>query len=89
MIDLAKENYTLYQTAHIHGVKKNKRGSCVNKDIVDEIKVFEIFFGTAALGNIPDTYGYEVDPSIAEETILAILNGPSNFIGTSRNYVMG
>ena len=35
------------------------------------------------------TYGYEVDPSIAEETILAILNGPSNFIDTSRNYGMG
>ena len=27
--------------------------------------------------------------SIAEETILAILNGPSNFIDTSRNYGMG
>ena len=37
----------------------------------------------------PDTYGYEVNPSIAEETILAILNGPSNFIDTSRNYGMG
>ena len=38
---------------------------------------------------MPDTYGYEVNPSIAEETILAILNGPSNFIDTSRNYGMG
>ena len=46
---------------------------------------FKICFGTSALGNMPDTYGYEVDPSIAEETILAILNGPSNFIDTLEN----
>ena len=59
------------------------------KDIGDKIKVSEICFGTSALGNMPDTYGYEVNPSIAEETILAILNGPSNFIDTSRNYGMG
>ena len=61
----------------------------MNKDIGDKIKVSEICFGTSALGNMPDTYGYEVNPSIAEETILAILNGPSNFIDTSRNYGMG
>tara|TARA_B100001057_G_scaffold436962_1_gene468446 strand:- start:2043 stop:3002 length:960 start_codon:yes stop_codon:yes gene_type:complete len=59
------------------------------KDIGDTIKVSEICFGTSALGNMPDTYGYEVNPSLAEETILAILNGPSNFIDTSRNYGMG
>ena len=59
------------------------------KNIGDKIKVSEICFGTSALGNMPDTYGYEVNPSIAEETILAILNGPSNFIDTSRNYGMG
>ena len=59
------------------------------KDIGDKIKVSEICFGTSALGNMPDTYGYEVNPSIAEETILAIINGPSNFIDTSRNYGMG
>ena len=59
------------------------------KDIGNKIKVSEICFGTSALGNMPDTYGYEVNPSIAEETILAILNGPSNFIDTSRNYGMG
>ena len=59
------------------------------KDIGDKIKVSEICFGTSALGSMPDTYGYEVNPSIAEETILAILNGPSNFIDTSRNYGMG
>mgnify|MGYP005747817979 CR=1 FL=1 len=44
------------------------------KKIGEKIKVSEICFGTSALGNMPDTYGYEVDPSIAEETILAILN---------------
>ena len=59
------------------------------KDIGDKIKVSEICFGTSALGSMPDTYGYEVNPSIAEETILSILNGPSNFIDTSRNYGMG
>ena len=59
------------------------------KNIGEKIEVSEICFGTSALGNMPDTYGYEVDPSIAEETILAILNGPSNFIDTSRNYGMG
>ena len=40
------------------------------KDIGDKIKVSEICFGTSALGNMPDTYGYEVNKTITDETIL-------------------
>ena len=31
------------------------------KNIGEKIEVSEICFGTSALGNMPDTYGYEVD----------------------------
>ena len=32
------------------------------KKIGEKIKVSEICCGTSALGNMPDTYGYEVTP---------------------------
>ncbi len=57
--------------------------------IGDNLLISNICFGTSALGNMPDTYGYEVNPLQAEETIQAILNSPINFMDTSRNYGMG
>ena len=38
---------------------------------------------------MPDTYGYAVDDARARATLDAILDGPVNFIDTSRNYGMG
>ncbi len=51
--------------------------------------VSNICFGTSALGNMPDTYGYAVDEERARETIRAIFDGPINFLDTSRNYGFG
>jgi D-threo-aldose 1-dehydrogenase len=48
-----------------------------------------ICFGTSALGNMPDTYGYGVDEERALATIRAILALPDGFIDTSRNYGFG
>ena len=53
------------------------------------LSVPAIGFGTSALGNMPDTYGYEVDPERGRATIRAILDGPVKFIDTSRNYGAG
>ena len=57
--------------------------------IGSNLNVSKICFGTSALGNMPDTYGYEVNPIQAEKTIQAILESPINFMDTSRNYGMG
>jgi D-threo-aldose 1-dehydrogenase len=51
------------------------------------LSVSKLCFGTSALGDMPDTYGYEVDEHRAKETIRAIFAGPVNFLDTSRNYV--
>jgi D-threo-aldose 1-dehydrogenase len=48
-----------------------------------------ICFGTSALSNMPDTYGYSVDADRARATLDAIFDGPIGFIDTSRNYGMG
>ena len=48
-----------------------------------------IAFGTSALGDMPDTYGYGVTEDRARRTIRAILALPDGFIDTSRNYGMG
>jgi D-threo-aldose 1-dehydrogenase len=53
------------------------------------LEVTEICFGTAPLGEMPDTYGYSVDEATARETIHAIFDGPVNFMDTSRNYGFG
>ena len=58
-------------------------------NIGNNLTISKICFGTSALGNMPDTYGYEVDPFQAEQTIQAILNSSINFMDTSRNYGMG
>ena len=51
--------------------------------------VSSIGFGTSALGDMPDTYGYNVDEKRARETLHAIFDGPANFIDTARIYGLG
>lgn len=53
------------------------------------LEVTEICFGTSSLGNMPATYGYEVGEERARATVEAILDGPANFLDTSRNYGLG
>lgn len=53
------------------------------------LKVTPLCFGTSALGNMPDTYGYDVDEARARATVHAIFDGPVNFLDTSRNYGFG
>jgi D-threo-aldose 1-dehydrogenase len=48
-----------------------------------------ICFGTTALANMPDTYGYSVDADRARATLNAIFDGPIGFLDTSRNYGLG
>jgi D-threo-aldose 1-dehydrogenase len=53
------------------------------------LEVTPICFGTSGIGDMPDTYGYGVDEERARATVRAILDGPVNFIDTSRNYGKG
>lgn len=53
------------------------------------IKVSPICFGTSSLGNMPDTYGYDVSEARARETLEAIFSSDVNFIDTSNNYGFG
>jgi D-threo-aldose 1-dehydrogenase len=53
------------------------------------LAVTPIGFGTAALGGMPDTYGYSVDEATARATIHRIFEGPVNLLDTSRNYGLG
>ena len=53
------------------------------------VQIPDICFGTSALGNMPDTYSYEVDEARAVETVKAILTSESPFIDSGRNYGMG
>jgi D-threo-aldose 1-dehydrogenase len=53
------------------------------------VAVTSICFGTSALGNMPDTYGYGVDEERARETVRAIFASPINCLDTSRNYGFG
>jgi D-threo-aldose 1-dehydrogenase len=54
-----------------------------------DLVVTPICFGTSGLGDMPDTYGYEVDEERAKATVRAIFDGPANFLDTARNYGMG
>jgi D-threo-aldose 1-dehydrogenase len=53
------------------------------------LRVSRIGFGTSALGNMPDTYGYGVDEEQARATVRAMFAGPANLLDTSRNYGLG
>ncbi len=48
-----------------------------------------ICFGTSALGDMPETYGYGVNEDRARATIDAIFDNSIGFLDTSRNYGMG
>ncbi|MEZ5669066.1 MAG: aldo/keto reductase [Alphaproteobacteria bacterium] len=50
------------------------------------LTVAPICFGTSGLGNMPNTYGYEVDIERARATVRQIFDGPGSFLDTSRNY---
>jgi D-threo-aldose 1-dehydrogenase len=54
-----------------------------------DLTVSKICFGTSALGDMPDTYGFGVDEERAKETIRAIFASPVNFLDTSRIYGFG
>ena len=54
-----------------------------------DLMVAPVCFGTSGLGDMPDTYGYDVDAERAKATMQAIFDGPVNFIDTSRIYGMG
>jgi D-threo-aldose 1-dehydrogenase len=53
------------------------------------LSITRICFGTSALGDMPETYGYAVDADRARATVRAIFDSPVNFIDTSRNYGFG
>ncbi len=53
------------------------------------LQVSKVCFGTSALSDMPDTYGYSVDVERAWATIRAMFDGPTNFLDTSRNYGFG
>ena len=53
------------------------------------LSIPNICFGTTALANMPDTYGYSVGEDRARATLDAIFDGPIAFLDTSRNYGMG
>ncbi len=48
-----------------------------------------ICFGTSALGDMPDTYGYGVDEARARDTLNVIFDHEIGFLDTSRNYGAG
>ena len=54
-----------------------------------KIQISRLSFGTSALGDMPDTYGYSVNEKRARETINAIFDSECNLIDTSRNYGFG
>ncbi len=60
-----------------------------NRVSQSDLFVSEICFGTSPLGDMPDTYGYNVSEERAVKTIEAIIESPINFVDTSRNYGMG
>ena len=53
------------------------------------LSVTPLGFGSSGLGNMPDTYGYEVSAEQARATVEAIFDGPVNLLDTSNNYGFG
>ena len=53
------------------------------------VRVPEIGFGTAGIGDMPETFGYGVDEARALATVRTILDVPGAFVDTARNYGMG
>src|SRR5437763_6769295 len=50
------------------------------------LQVHPLCIGCAALGNMPDTFAYEVGEERALNTIRAIFDGPVNFLDTAASY---
>lgn len=50
------------------------------------LDVTPLCLGCAPLGNMPDTFGYEVSEERAKETIRAAFRSPINFIDTAASY---
>ena len=53
------------------------------------LSVSPIGFGTSAIGDMPDSYGYGVDEARAYATLRAIFAGPAKLIDASRIYGSG
>ncbi len=53
------------------------------------VDITGLAFGTSALGDMPDTYGYSVGEARARATIHEIFDGPANVIDCSRIYGFG
>ena len=53
------------------------------------LAVSRLCFGLGPIGDMPDTYGYRVEPERARETVRAVFDSPVNFLDTSRNYGFG
>lgn len=53
------------------------------------VAIPSLCFGTSALGNMPDTYTYEVNLERAIETVKTIVSSDFPFLDVSRNYGMG
>ena len=53
------------------------------------LNVTPLCFGTSSLGNMPDTYGYDVTEERARDTLRTIFESPVNFLDTSNNYGFG
>ncbi|HET7718289.1 MAG TPA: aldo/keto reductase, partial [Bauldia sp.] len=54
-----------------------------------ELIVSRICYGTGPIGHMPEVYGHGSTEELAYATVRAILDGPSNFMDTSRNYGAG
>ena len=54
-----------------------------------DLSVSRICFGASGLGDMPATYGYEVDEARAKATVRAIFDSPVNFLDTARIYGFG
>jgi D-threo-aldose 1-dehydrogenase len=54
-----------------------------------KFSVPKICFGTSSLSSMPDTYGYEVSPERAHETVRVIFDSNIPFLDTSRLYGFG
>lgn len=54
-----------------------------------KLDVSKICFGTSSLSSMPDTYGYEVSPERAHDTVRTIFDSNINFLDTSRIYGFG
>ena len=53
------------------------------------LAVSRLCFGTAALGGMPEAFGYAVEADRASATLRTIFAGPANFLDTARNYGHG